>query len=130
MTEIILQYILIVALVVGIGYLVYFLKEKGFIRTDDYFGITYTILGMLERKEANSETVKKILRAISEAVQYVESNYRNEDNSIKEEKALELSKSSLELLKLNSIINDESIKYIIRLSCALLLSTSTKEVNK
>jgi hypothetical protein len=126
MTEIIIQYTLIVILVLGIGYLVYFLKEKGVIRNDDYFGITYTILGMLTAKDATPQNVKNILRVVSSAVQFVEVNLKGEENSKKENKALELAKDSLKLLKLNSEISDDSIRFIIRISCALLPSTHNK----
>lgn len=123
MAEIIIQYTLIVILVLGIGYLAYFLKEKGVIRNDDYFGITYTILGMLTAKDATPGNVKNILRAVSSAVQFVEENLKVEENSDKENKALELAKDSLKLLKLNSEISDDSIRFIIRITCALLPST-------
>jgi hypothetical protein len=119
MAELIIQYLIIVALVVGIGYIVYFLKEKGVIRTNDYYGITYTILGMLRSKEADSANVKKILRVVSQIVHYVDSEYKNENNSIKEEKALKLSRDAIDELNLISEIDNDSIRFIIRLSCAL-----------
>lgn len=124
MTELIIQYVFIVFLVVGTVSLIYFLKEKGIIRNGDYFGITYTILGMLDGREATNENVKKILRAVSSAVQFVEENFNNEGNSVKEEKAVEMAKEALKVYNFKSDISDESIRYIIRLTCALLPPTN------
>ncbi|WP_027625891.1 hypothetical protein [Clostridium lundense] len=120
MPSIILQYVLIVFLVVGIGYLLYLLKDKGITIKDDYFGITLYILNTLTEQDATPENVKKILRAVSKAVNYVESNYKDEPNNIKEIKALEMAKEMINALNLSSPIPDESIIYLIRISAALL----------
>jgi hypothetical protein len=123
MTELIIQYIFIIFLVVGIVSLIYFLKEKGIIRDGDYFGITYTILGMLDGREATNENVKKILRAVSSAVFFIEENLKNEENSVKEEKAVEMAKEALKVFNFRSEISDASIRYTIRLACAFLPPT-------
>lgn len=123
MTGLIIQYIFIVFLVVGTVSLIYFLKEKGIIRDGDYFGITYTILGVLDGREATNENVKKILRVVSSSVQYVEDNLRNEDNKIKEDKALEIAREALEKFNFRNVIDDNSIRYMIRLACANLRPT-------
>lgn len=124
MAEIIIQYVLIVIMVLAVGYLAYFLKEKGVIVKNDYFGISYTILGMLTNSEATPENVKKILRAVSEAVRIVEETLGNEENDVKEKQALDIAKDNLKALQLSSGISDDSIRYIIRLACALLPSTN------
>jgi len=121
MPVVIIQYLAMFLFVLAIGYLLYFLKEKGIIKSDDYFGITYSILGMLEGKESNSENVKKILRAVASVVQIVESDYKNATNGVKEEKALVMAKEAIAELHLNSEIENDNIRYIIRLACALLL---------
>lgn len=120
MEYIILQYVSIVLLVVGVGYLLYLLKEKENKFNEDYFGITYNILRTLSDKEITYENVKMILRIISKVVIYIEENYKNKDNNLKEDKALQLSKEALKELKLKRAIDDDSIRYIIRLSAALL----------
>jgi hypothetical protein len=126
MTELIIQYILIVIMVLAVGYLTYFLKEKGVIIKNDYFGISYTILGMLTNSEASMENVKRILRIVSGAVQMVEENLVEADNKLKEDKAFEIARESLKSLNLNNEIGEKSIRYIIRLSCAI--QPSSREV--
>lgn len=120
MSTLILEYVLIVLLVLGVGYLIYLLKDRGTIIKEDYYGITGSILSMLEDKEAAQVNVKNILREVSKAVSFVELNFKNEDNEIKQEKALEIARNSILELNLSTEIPDESIIYIIRLSTALL----------
>ncbi|WP_125152077.1 hypothetical protein [Clostridium rectalis] len=127
MVSIILQYVLIAFLVVGIGYLVYLLKDKDVSIKDDYFGVAYILLDTLSNDEATPENAKNILRAISTAVNYVESNYKDEDNEIKEEKALKMAKEAINALNLQSSISDDSIRYVIRLAAALLPSKKSLE---
>lgn len=123
MSTLILEYVLVVLLVLGVGYLIYLLKDRGTIIKEDYYGITGSILCMLEDKEAAQENVKHILREVFKAVNFVESNYKNEDNELKQKKALEIVKASITELNLQTEIPDESIIYIIRLSTALLTPT-------
>lgn len=128
MSTLILEYVLIVLLVLGVGYLIYLLKDRGTIVKEDYYGITGSILSMLEDKEAAQENVKNILREVSKAVNFVELNFKNEDNKLKQEKALEMARNSILELDLNTEIPDESIIYIIRLSTALLIPTQETKV--
>lgn len=129
MEYIILQYVCIVLLVVGVGYLLYLLREKEIKFKEDYFGITYSILRTLTDKEITSENVKKVLRIISKIVLYIEDNYKDEDNKIKEDKALELAREALKELKFKRTIDDDSIRYIIRLAAALLPATNEADRN-
>lgn len=124
MVEIIVQYVLIVLLVTGLGYLVYLLKDKDIDIKDDYFGLAYVILGSLAASEATPENVKKIIRIVSETVHYVETNYKNEENAFKEEEAIKMAKEAISLLNFESNIDDESLKYLIRLAAALLPPTN------
>lgn len=124
MAQLIIQYVLIAAVVVGLAYFAYLLKDKGIALKEDYFGIANTIFAMLEKDENTSENIKNILRAVSKAVDYVEANYKDEDNNIKEEKAFEMAKQTIVALNLKSTISDENIKYIIRISAALLPPTA------
>lgn len=120
MSSIILEYVLIVFLVVGIGYFLYLLKDKGITIKDDYFGITLSILNTLSEEDATHENVKKILRAVSKAVNYVESNYKDEANDVKEQKALDMAQVIIMGLNLNSPITEESIRNLIKLATAFL----------
>lgn len=124
MTQLIIQYVLIVLLVVGLSYFVFLLKDKDIKVNEDYFGIAYTILGFLKISEATSENVKKILRIVSEAVNYVEVNYKDEDNFIKEEKALVLARETLGALDFKNEIPDENLRQLIRLSAVFLPPTN------
>ena len=108
--------------------MIYLLKDRGTIVKEDYYGITGSILSMLEDKEAAQENVKNILREVSKAVNFVELNFKNEDNKLKQEKALEMARNSILELNLNTEIPDESIIYIIRLSTALLIPTQETKV--
>lgn len=128
MEYIILQYVSIVLLVVGVGYLFYLLKEKECKFNEDYFGITYSILRTLTDTEITSENVKKILRIVSKIVLNVEDNYKDEDNKVKEDKALQLAREALQELKFKRNIDDDSIRYMIRLSAALLPATNKSKL--
>jgi hypothetical protein len=124
MLEIIIQYILVLLLVIGLGYLVYLLKDNDVNIVDDYYGLHYVILGSLAESESTAENVKKIIRIIAQTVKYIETNYGDKDNKFKEEKAIQMAKDSTNLLCFQSNIDDESIKYLIRLAVALLPSTN------
>ena len=124
MATIIIQYVLIVLLVMGFGYLAYLLKDKDNNLKDDYFGFASVILGSLVSSDSTPENAKIILRIISRVVQYVEINYRNSDNALKEEKAIELAKDSTDLLGFKKKIDDESLKCLIRVAAALLPATN------
>lgn len=124
MVEIIIQYVLILLLVTGLGYLVYLIKDKQGNVKDDYFGLDYVILGYLSEDEATAKNVKKIIRIISQTVQYVEINYKNSENKFKEEKAISMSKDATNLLSFQSNIDDESLKYMVRLAAAFLPPTN------
>lgn len=118
MAELIVEYVLIVLMVLGIAYLIYFLREKGIIRNDDYYGITYTILAELENHEAGQENVKKILRAAAASVNFVENTYKDDDNKTKEDRAVAITREAIRDLNIHSDIGDRSLKYLIRMACA------------
>lgn len=126
MVEIITQYVLIVLLAMGLGYLAYLLKEKGINIKDDYFGLDYIILGSLTALESTPENAKTIIRIVSKAVQYVETNYKNSENTLKEEEAIKIVKEGTSLLNFQKNVDDESVKYLIRLAAALLPPTNKK----
>jgi len=122
--EIIIQYVLIVLLVTGLGYLVYLLKDKGINIKDDYFGFAYVILGSLLTNDATPENAKLIIRIVSAAVKYVEINYKNSDNEFKEKEAIKMVKNDISYLSFQENIDDESIRYLTRLAAATLPPTN------
>ena len=124
MVEIIIQYVLIVLLVTGLGYLVYLLKDKGINIKDDYFGFAYVILGSLLTNDATPENAKLIIRIVSAAVKYVEINYKNSDNEFKEKEAIKMVKNDISYLSFQENIDDESIRYLTRLAAATLPPTN------
>jgi len=124
MTQLITQYLLIIFLILGFVYLIYLLNDRGTKNIDDYFDINYYILSTLEFSEATPENVKKIIRIVSESVSYVEVNFKDEENSFKEEKALTIARSAIDALNYTSTIEDESIKYLIRIACVFLPPTN------
>jgi len=126
MMEIIIQYVLIVLLVTGLGYLAYLLKDKDTNIKDDYFGFASVILGALTSSEGTTENAKIIIRIVSKAVLYVETNYKNSENTFKEEEAIKMAKEGTNLLDIKSNIDNESLKYLIRLAAALLPPTNKK----
>jgi len=123
MVQIIIQYVLVILLVVGLGYLAYLLKDKKINIKDDYFGLAYAILNTLKSDEATSANIKKIIRAVSEGVKFVEDNYKNVDNAIKEEEALKLIRESIDALGFESPIDESSIRYLIRIAASMLPAT-------
>jgi len=122
--EIIIQYVLIVLLVTGLGYLVYLLKDKGINIKDDYFGFAYVILGSLLTNDATPENAKLIIRIVSAAVKYVEINFKNSDNEFKEKEAIKMVKNDISHLSFQENIDDESIRYLTRLAAATLPPTN------
>jgi len=124
MVEIVIQYVLILLLVVGLGYLVYLLKDDDINLREDYFGLAYVILGSLSANEATPENAKRIIRIVSGVVQCVETNYKNSENAFKEEKAISMAKDAIGLLNFQSNIDSESLKYLIRLAAAILPATN------
>ena len=124
MIQIILQYLLVIFLVLGVAYLIYLIKDKDNIESDNLFNLEGVLQNIFDKHENTSENIKKLLRIISVSIEYVEINFRHEDNSIKEEKALLIAKEELEGLNFKSNIDDEAIRYLIRIGCAILPPTN------
>ena len=128
MVQIIIQYLLVILLVVGLGYLAYLLKDKKINIKDDYFGLAYAILSTLQSDEATNANVKKIIRAVAEGVKFVEDNYKNADNSVKEDEALKLIRESIDALGFKSPIDESSIRYLIRIAASMLPPTHSENI--
>lgn len=121
MLQTILQYLFIVALVVGFVYFFYIIKEKGENIDKNYFGITYSILDTLLGKELTYENVKGILRIVSESVYYVEINMKELEDQKKENIALSMIIESVKKIDLRYPLSETSIRYLIRLSCGFMI---------
>ncbi|MBC8061465.1 MAG: hypothetical protein H7Y18_12480 [Clostridiaceae bacterium] len=121
MLQTILPFLFFVALVVGFVYFFYLIKEKGENIDENYFGITYSILDTLLGKELTYENVKNILRIVSECVYYVESNMKELEDQKKENIALSMIVESTKKLDLRYPLSDNSIRYLIRLSCGFMI---------
>lgn len=117
---IVFQYTLVVLLIIGIAYFIYLINDNEENVRDDYYGITYTLLRFLDNDEATTENTKRILKIVSECVNFVEDNFKDEDNLEKEQKALSLAREGIEELQFSSTIDDESLICIIRLATALI----------
>ncbi|MHB8019078.1 hypothetical protein CF071_11330, partial [Clostridium sporogenes] len=58
--------------------------------------------------------------AIASSVYYVEKNFKKESNNIKENKALEKVEELLKEYKFKGKINEDTLRYLIRINCALM----------
>ena len=121
MTALIIQYVLLVLMVLAIAYFVYLLNDKGILKEDDYYGITYTILRELDRNEATRENVRSILKAVASTVKFVEEAYVDDDYKIKEERAIALSREAIRELSIHSDVGDKALRYLIRLAYGFLV---------
>lgn len=121
MTALIIQYVLLVLMVLAIAYFVYLLNDKGILKEDDYYGITYTILSELDRNEATRENVRSILKAVASTVKFVEEAYVDDDYKIKEERAIALSREAIRELSIYSDVGDKALRYLIRLAYGFLV---------
>lgn len=124
MCALVMQYVLVVLLVIGLSYFVYLIRDKGNNISEDYFGIAYTILGSLQSSEATPKNLKSILRIVSSAVENIEMNYKNEDNDLKEEKALILVRAMLDKMNFKRKIEDDKIRQLIHLCAAFAKPTN------
>lgn len=117
MNELILQYALLGMVLICLIYLIYLVRDKGDNLNEDYFGLSYSIFSTLTSDERTKENVEKILKIIV--------------SSIEELKELNLSIKELENEEVNlarekisengflSIIDENSIRYVIRLIKAM-----------
>ncbi len=87
---------------------------------EDYFGLTYAILNTLQSDERGRQNIKRILRTVGEAVRFIEIEYFNESNEKKETEAVKLVYELLQEDGFESPIDEQSIRYIIRISSAML----------
>lgn len=120
MRYILAQYILIIILIIAIGYFLYLIKNRSDDYLENYYGLSDIIINTDYEEEKNRENIKIILRAISSSVYYVEKNFKKEPNNIKENKALEKVEETLKEYKFKGKINEDTLRYLIRINCALM----------
>lgn len=121
MLQTILEYLFVIAVVVGFVYFFYRIKEKALDIDENYFGITYSILDTLLGKELTYENVKGILRIVSECVYNVETNNKEAQDQKKEDIALSMIIESVKKINLRHPLSSNSIRYLIRLSCGFMI---------
>ncbi|KOF56423.1 MULTISPECIES: hypothetical protein [Clostridium] len=115
-------YILLVMLVIGLGYIFYLWKEKDIEIREDYYGLNFNVFNTIKNEEYSKENIKAILKIIKNSIIYVEENHKFDINLRKENIALKISKDEISKLNLKSKIDDESVRIIIRIGCAFMLS--------
>ncbi|SHJ69332.1 hypothetical protein SAMN02745248_00723 [Hathewaya proteolytica DSM 3090] len=130
MAEIVLSYVFIVILITGLGYLLYLLKDKGIKISEDYFGLSYAILNTMQSDEANTDNKKLIIRLIGDIVRYIESELLNMNNDDKEKLALKLCTGILKKMGFNSPVDENSIRFLIRICAAMMQNSETWHNNK
>ncbi|GAA0064682.1 hypothetical protein [Clostridium sp. CTA-1] len=120
MRYIVAQYILIIILIIAIGYFLYLIKNRSDDYSENYYGLSDIIINTDYEEEKSRENIKIILRAIASSVYYVEKNFKKESNNIKENKALEKVEELLKEYKFKGKINEDTLRYLIRINCALM----------
>ncbi len=120
MRYIVAQYILIVILIIAIGYFLYLIRNKSEDYLENYYGLSDIIINTDYEDEKSRENIKIILRAIGSSVYEVEKNFNNESNEIKEDKALKKTQQLLKEYKFKGKINEYTLRYLIRINCALM----------
>ncbi|KEI88045.1 hypothetical protein EXM98_07440 [Clostridium botulinum] len=123
MGYIVAQYILIIILIIAIGYFLYLIRNKSEDYLEDYYGLSDIIINTDCKDEKSRENIKIILRAIGFSVYEVEKDFKNQSNEIKEDKALEKIEHLLKEYKFKGKINEDTLRYLIRISCALMNET-------
>ena len=120
MSEILVQVLIIITVVLGITGIVLIFKKNNIEPKEKVFENIYTILESLQTLGFADEQIKKILRVIMDGVKYVEENFKDSPNNVKENQAFNFIKGQLEILKFDNVLSDDDIRIFIRLSAAFL----------
>ncbi|MCR1933721.1 hypothetical protein ACQX0N_04575 [Clostridium tepidum] len=120
MIYIVAQYILIVILIIAIGYFLYLIRNKSEDYLENYYGLSDIIINTDYENEKSRENIKIILRTIGTSVYEVEEKFSNEPNEIKEDRALKKAQQLLKEYKFKGKINEDTLRYLIRINCALM----------
>lgn len=122
MSEMVLSYVLIVILITGLGYLLYLLKDKGINISEDYFGLSYSVLNTLQSDEETTDNKKTIIRMVSQVVYFIEKEFMHMKDTDKENLATKISKDAIKKLGFESPIDEKSIRFLIRIIVASMAS--------
>jgi hypothetical protein len=114
------QYILIVILIIAIDYFLYLIRNKSEDYLENYYGLSDIIINTDYENEKSRENIKIILRTIGTSVYEVEEKFSNEPNEIKEDRALKKAQQLLKEYKFKGKINEDTLRYLIRINCALM----------
>lgn len=120
MSEILVQVLIIITVVLGITGIVLIFKKNNIEPKEKVFENIYTILESLQTLGFADEQIKKILRVIMDGVKYVEENFKDSPNNVKENQAFNFIKGQLDILKFDNVLSDDDIRIFIRLSAAFL----------
>ncbi|MDU6876754.1 MAG: hypothetical protein E6405_00820 [Clostridium botulinum] len=120
MIYIVAQYILIVILIIAIDYFLYLIRNKSEDYLENYYGLSDIIINTDYENEKSRENIKIILRTIGTSVYEVEEKFSNEPNEIKEDRALKKAQQLLKEYKFKGKINEDTLRYLIRINCALM----------
>lgn len=137
MSETVLSYVLIVILITGLGYLLYLLKDKGINISEDYFGLSYSVLNTFQSDEDTTDNKKTIIRIVSQVVYFIEEEFTQMNSVDKENLATKISIDAIKKIGFESPVDENSIRFLIRIATAampskedLLLGKSISDENK
>lgn len=122
MGETVLSYVLIVILITGLGYLLYLLKDKGINISEDYFGLSYSVLNTFQSDEDTTENKKTIIRIVSQVVYFIEEEFMQMNSADKENLATKISLNAIKSIGFESPIDENSIRFLIRIATAAMPS--------
>lgn len=120
MSEILVQVLIIITVVLGITGIVLMFKKNNIEPKEKMFENIYTILKSIQTLGFADEETKNILRLIMDGVKYVEENFKDSPNNVKENQAFNFIKEQLDILKFNNVLSDEDIRTFIRLAATFL----------
>ena len=120
MSEILVQVLIIITVILGITGMVLMFKKNNIEPKEKIFENSYTILKSLQTLGFADEETKNILRLIMNRVKYVEKNFKDSPNNVKENQAFNFIKEQLDTLKFDNVLSDDDIRTFIRLAAAFL----------
>ncbi|WP_291579297.1 hypothetical protein [Clostridium sp. UBA6640] len=120
MSEVLVQVLIIITVILGITGMVLMFKKNNIEPKEKIFENSYTILKSLQTLGFADEETKNILRLIMNRVKYVEKNFKDSPNNVKENQAFNFIKEQLDILKFDNVLSDDDIRTFIRLAAAFL----------
>ena len=127
MSGVLVHVLIIITIVLGITGIVLIFKKNNIEPKEKAFENIYTILIMLQSLGFADKETKKNLKLIMEGVKYVEDNFKDSPNNVKENQAFNFIKEQLDILKFDNILSDDDIRTFIRLAVTFLEPTELVE---